>query len=95
MSEEIIKTVIIKAVSDTEFRDLLFDDPDKALAEYDLSDEEVASLKGMQRDKFDANIGELEERISRAGFGVVGGSAAADRSDSIEAIFLWDSVRSG
>ena len=67
MSEEIIKTVIIKAVSDTEFRDLLFDDPDKALADYDLSDDEVSKLKSMKRDKFDANIGELEERISRAG----------------------------
>ena len=79
MSEEIIKTVIVRAISDTEFRDLLFDDPDKALAEYELDEDEVAGLKGMQRDKFDANAGELEERISRAGINLAAGDGGIAR----------------
>ena len=65
MSEENVRTIIAKAVADMEYRDLLFDDPGKALEGYDLTDEEQAELKGLEREKFDTAAGELEERISR------------------------------
>ena len=69
MSMETVKQVIGRAVIEKEYRELLFSEPEKALAEYDLSEEEVASLVGMEREAFDATANELEERISRAGFG--------------------------
>ena len=53
---------------DPEFRELLFSEPDKAVAEYHLDEDEIASLKGIDREKFDAVATGLEERISRAGF---------------------------
>ena len=67
MSEETVQEVIIKAVSDPEFRELLFSDPDKALDGYELTEEEVESLKHVDRDSFEENLSELEERVSRAG----------------------------
>ena len=67
MSEETVQEVIIKAVSDPEFRELLFSDPDKALDGYELTEEEVESLKHVDRDSFEENLSELEERVSRVG----------------------------
>jgi hypothetical protein len=55
-------------MTESEYRELLFDDPDKALEGYELTDEEAEALKGLEREKFDAVAGELEERISRSGF---------------------------
>jgi hypothetical protein len=50
-----------------EYRQLLLEEPDKAIEGYELTEEEVASLKSLHAEKFDAVAGELEERISRAG----------------------------
>ena len=70
MSLENVQTIISRALTEPEYRDLLFGEPDKALGEYELTDEEAAALKGLEREKFDAVASELEERISRAGPGV-------------------------
>ena len=69
MSMENVKKIVIRAVTEPQFRDLLFDDPDKALAEYELTEKEAANLKGMKRELFDVASSELEERMSRAGIG--------------------------
>jgi hypothetical protein len=66
MSQETVQEVIIKAVSDPAFRELLFSDPDKALEGIELTEEEVESLKHIDRESFDDDSGELDERISRA-----------------------------
>ena len=76
MSAETVQEIIIKAVTDKEYRELLFSDPDKALESIELTEEEVAALKSLEREQFDAVLGELEERVSRAGFGL-GGSRGA------------------
>lgn len=68
MSAETVQEIIVKAVTDEDFRELLFSDPDKALGDFELTDEEAAGLRAMEREKFDAVAGELEERVSRAGF---------------------------
>ncbi len=68
MSEEVVQIVIGRAVTDPDFRELLFDNPDKALQGYDLTEAEVKSLRQIEREKFDAGLEEMEERISRAGF---------------------------
>jgi len=67
MSTESLKEVIGRALTEPEYRGVLFSDPDKALEGYDLTDEEAAALKGLEPAKFDAAAGELEERISKSG----------------------------
>ena len=67
MSLESVQTIIGRAVMEPEYRELLFSDLDKALEGYELTEEEAAALKGLERKKFDAVAGELEERISRVG----------------------------
>jgi hypothetical protein len=62
-----IETILTRAMSDPAFADLLFSDAEKALAGYDLSAEELASLKSMSRldfEKFSAAA--PEERKSFA-----------------------------
>jgi Ribosomally synthesized peptide prototyped by Frankia Franean1_4349. len=67
MSETAVRKVIGQAVIDMEFRDLLFNNPDKALAGLELTPEEVTTLKAFKREKFDEAATEMEERVSRAG----------------------------
>ena len=47
MSKEAMETVVGKAVLDTEFREVLFANPDDVLADYDLSEEEVGAIKAL------------------------------------------------
>jgi hypothetical protein len=68
MSSENVQEIITKAVTDEEYRDLLLSDPEKALEGYELTDEETASLKALERDEFEAAAGELDERVSRAAY---------------------------
>ena len=70
MSQETVQKIIIRAVREPEYRELLFGEPDKALEGYELSEEESAALKGLERDSFDAVVSEVEERVSRARVGV-------------------------
>jgi len=67
MSADTVEEIIRKAVVDGEFREALFSDPDKALESYELTEEEAEKLRGLEPDFFDAQAGELEERISRWG----------------------------
>lgn len=67
MSIESVQTIVGRAVTEPDYRELLFNDPEKALEGYELSDEEASALKGIEREKFDAVAGELEERVSKAG----------------------------
>ncbi len=72
MSAENVEKIIGKAVVDGEYRRLLFSEPDKALEGYELTEEEKSALIGLEREKFDAVAGELEDRISRAGMTSIG-----------------------
>jgi hypothetical protein len=49
MSTQCLQDVLSRAMADSAFADLLFSDPDQALASYDLSPDEVAALKSMSR----------------------------------------------
>ena len=70
MSVESVQTILGRAMREPAFRNLLFRDPGQALAGYQLSEGEMASLRGLTAENFDAMTGELEERISRATFGL-------------------------
>jgi hypothetical protein len=45
MTRKIVKTILDRAMSDDQFRDLLLTDPDKALAEYNLTPTEIEAIK--------------------------------------------------
>ena len=42
-----IEAVLLRAISDTAFADALFEDAEKALAEYNLTAEDIAKFKGL------------------------------------------------
>jgi len=64
---ESVQEIVGRAITEPEYRELLFADPDRALSGYDLTEEEAAALKGLERERFDLIAGELEERISKSG----------------------------
>ena len=68
MSKEAIAEVIGKVVTDLEYRQLLLQDPETALRDYELDDDKKAALKDLTIDSFDIMDSQMEERISRAGF---------------------------
>ena len=67
MSVESVKQIIGRAVSEPAYRELLFSNPDEALKQYELTDQERTALKAVKSEDFDILAGELAERISRAG----------------------------
>jgi hypothetical protein len=71
MSAENVQQVIGRAILESEFRALLFSDPDKALEGYDLTGEETAALKTLDEDKFGDIASQLDERISKSGLGII------------------------
>ena len=66
MSKEAVETVIGRAVLERDFREALFASPEDALADYDLTSEEVAALKTIDAETMEALAGTLDERISKA-----------------------------
>lgn len=54
MSSHSVETVLSRAMSDNTFAELLLANPDQALAEYDLTPEELDVLKQISRADVDA-----------------------------------------
>ncbi len=71
MSAEESRKVVSRAVMDEEFRNTLFSNPDKALAGYELTPEEVSALRSIPAETIDEFANNLDERISMSllGFG--------------------------
>ena len=65
MSAENLEKIVARAVEDEKFRELLFKNADQALQGIELTDEELALLRNLVAENFDAAARELEERISR------------------------------
>ena len=68
MSLENVQEIIGRAVVDSNFRELLFSNLDKAIEGYELAEHEKNALAGMKRESFDMIANELEERVSRGSF---------------------------
>ena len=65
MSAQSVESVLSKAMSDASFADALFTDPEKTLAGFDLTKEEIASFKDLSRDDLGKMAGvTIEERVS-------------------------------
>jgi hypothetical protein len=65
MSKEAVEAIVGKAVLDSEFREALFANPEEVLAEYDLTEEEVAALRAIDFETMESFAGTLDERISK------------------------------
>ena len=81
MSQEAVQAIIGKAVLDSEFRQALFADPESALEGYDLSEQEVATLKGIDSETMESLAGTLDERISKAVIAFSGGGPSTQGLD--------------
>jgi hypothetical protein len=65
MTKEAVEAIIGKAVLDSQFREALFANPEEALAEYDLTEEEIAALRAIDFETMESFAGTLDERISK------------------------------
>jgi hypothetical protein len=62
---DVVKQVIERAIKDEKFRKLLFDNPDKALSDYDLSQEDRELLHNLNEDNFGDFAGDLGDRTTK------------------------------
>jgi len=68
MTQDVMEQVIGRAILDEDFRELLFSDPEKALAGFDLTDEERKKLMDLAQDEFKDSFGSLGSRITKGKF---------------------------
>jgi hypothetical protein len=66
MAEDHVSIIIGRAVTDSKFRALLLTDPEKALEEYDLTEEEKESLQKIKKDDLEDFSGKLDDRITKS-----------------------------
>ncbi len=63
MSRQALEAIIGRAILDAEFRIALFADPDSALADYELTEVELAALKSVDAESLDACSAGFKQRI--------------------------------
>ena len=68
MSATGIESVLSRAMSDAQFANQLFSEPEKAIAGFDLTADEVAQLKSMPRAEFDKFAKSTPEERKSFGF---------------------------
>lgn len=73
MSKEAVREIIFKAVSDTDFREMLLSNPEQALMGFDLTEDEREEFENLKAEDLDLDAQELEDRISRWGAALGGG----------------------
>lgn len=81
MSAQSVESILSRAMSDAAYGDLLFADPDRALADFELTAEETAKLKSLSRTEFNMLMSSPEERKS---FGITtpGGGWDANHNET-------------
>ena len=70
-TQEDLRAVAGKAVADPAFRQKLLDNPEKAVrdAGIDLSPEQMAALKNMDKEELEKGLADLDERLTMACWG--------------------------
>lgn len=66
MSQQSMQAIIGKAIIDTAFRELIFADPEAALAGFELTDGEMVALRAIDFETMECCARTLDDRISRA-----------------------------
>jgi hypothetical protein len=65
MVQDAVSQIIGRAVTDPEFRDLLFSNPEQALQDYELSDDEVEALKNLKQEDLEDFSAKLGSRLTK------------------------------
>ena len=65
MSQDAVSQIIGRAVTDDEFRALLFANPDQALKGYELTDDEIAALSDLKQEDLEDFSTKLDSRITK------------------------------
>ena len=65
MSQSPLKDVIERAIDDVNFRQALFNNPDEALKDYNLSEEDRKKLSNLDENNFDDFAGPLTGRSTK------------------------------
>ena len=65
MSQDAVSQIIGRAVIDSEFRETLFSNPEQALEDYNLTDDEKESLKNLKREDLEDFSTKLDSRITK------------------------------
>ena len=68
MSQKAVEQIIGRMVTDSQFRKLVFSDPDTALAEYDLTMDERQAILALESTAVEDFAGKLDKRITKAKF---------------------------
>lgn len=66
MSEDHVAQIIGRAVTDSQFRDLLFTNPEEVLKEYKLSADEKEALMQIKKEDLEKFGGKLDKRITKS-----------------------------
>ena len=65
MSQDAVSQIIGRAVTDTEFRQWLFSNPEEALQGYDLNEDEIEALKNLKQEDLEDFSTKLDSRITK------------------------------
>lgn len=76
MSRQALEVIIGRAILDDVFRLALFADPEEALVEYELTEDELAALRAVDAESLDACVTGLGRRILRVLVRVAPGTTA-------------------
>ncbi len=66
MAQEHVETIIGRLITDREFAEAFFANPDEVLQEYDLTEDERVRLKAMKQDESSKFAGNLDDRSGTA-----------------------------
>jgi hypothetical protein len=69
VSAKHLQLLVVKALWDEDFRDLLFARPEEAMKDFDLTNEERAELQRMERERFDDLVVDYRLRLTKAALG--------------------------
>lgn len=65
MSQDAVSQIIGRAVTDAEFRQLLFSNPDQALQDYSLTGDEIEALRHLKQEDLEDFSTKLDSRITK------------------------------
>ncbi len=65
MTAAVVKQVIARALAEPEFKELLLSDPAKALADLDLTTDEIMSLKSLSSEALEALAFQGNQKLTR------------------------------
>ena len=66
MTEDHVSMIVGRAVTDSKFRELLLSNPEEALKDYELTEEEKEALLKIQKEDLEDFSGKLDDRITKS-----------------------------